>query len=129
MSVAALGWCDCELAGDDLPTLDWMTRGADVVAHERVAYRMLDAVPELAGGDANPDNLLIQGDNLEALKALVPFYRGRVKCVFINPAYNTRSDFEHYDDNLEHAQWLAMIYPRLVLLRELLAPDGPNGPP
>jgi 23S rRNA A2030 N6-methylase RlmJ len=51
------------------------------------------------------DNLLIQGDNLEALKALLPFYRGQVKCIFIDPPYNTKSAFEHYDDNLEHAQW------------------------
>jgi len=85
---------------------------------------MLDAVPELAGGDTDPRNLLIQGENLEALKALVPFYRGQVKCIYIDPPYNTRTDFGHYDDNLEHSQWLAMIYPRLVLLRELLAQDG-----
>ncbi len=70
------------------------------------------------------DNLLIQGDNLEALKALLPFYRGQVKCIFIDPPYNTRSAFEHYDDNLEHAQWLSMMLPRLQLLRELLREDG-----
>ncbi len=69
-------------------------------------------------------NLLIQGDNLEALKALLPFYRGQVKCIFIDPPYNTRSAFEHYDDNLEHAQWLSMMLPRLQLLRELLREDG-----
>jgi adenine-specific DNA-methyltransferase len=68
--------------------------------------------------------MLVQGDNLDALKALLPFYAGQVKCIYIDPPYNTRSAFEHYDDNLEHAQWLAMIYPRLVLLRELLAEDG-----
>ncbi len=70
------------------------------------------------------DNLLIQGDNLEALKSLLPFYRGQVKCTFIDPPYNTKSAFEHYDDNLEHAQWLTMMLPRLQLLRELLAEDG-----
>jgi adenine-specific DNA-methyltransferase len=70
------------------------------------------------------DNLLIQGDNLEALKALLPFYRGQVKCIFIDPPYNTKSAFEHYDDNLEHAQWLTMMLPRLQLLRELLSGDG-----
>lgn len=70
------------------------------------------------------DNLLIQGDNLLALKALIPFYAGRVKCIFIDPPYNTQSAFEHYDDKLEHSQWLSMMYPRLVLLRELLAEDG-----
>ena len=73
---------------------------------------------------ATEDNLLIQGDNLEALKALLPFYRGQVKCIFIDPPYNTKSAFEHYDDNLEHAQWLSMMLPRLQLLRELLREDG-----
>ncbi len=70
------------------------------------------------------DNLLIQGDNLEALKALLPFYRSQVKCIFIDPPYNTKSAFEHYDDKLEHAQWLSMMLPRLQLLRELLRKDG-----
>ncbi len=78
------------------------------------------------GEGVNPthNNLLIQGDNLEALKALLPFYRGQVKCIFIDPPYNTKSAFEHYDDNLEHAQWLSMMLPRLQLLRELLSDDG-----
>jgi len=58
------------------------------------------------------------------LKALLPYYAGQVKCIFIDPPYNTQSAFEHYDDNLEHAQWLSMMYPRMVLLRELLAEDG-----
>ena len=107
-----------------MPILDWMTRGEDVVAAARVPYRMLEAVPGLDGGDGDPANMLIKGDNLDALKALLPYYAGRVKCIYIDPPYNTRSAFEHYDDNLEHAQWLAMIYPRLVLLRELLAEDG-----
>ena len=66
----------------------------------------------------------MQGDNLEALKALLPFYAGRVKCIYIDPPYNTRSAFEHYDDSLEHAKWLAMIVPRLMLLREFLSEDG-----
>jgi adenine-specific DNA-methyltransferase len=57
--------------------------------------------------------MLIQGDNLDALKALLPYYAGKVKCIFIDPPYNTRSAFEHYDDNLEHTQWLALMYPRL----------------
>ena len=68
--------------------------------------------------------MLIQGYNLEALKALLPFYAGQVKCIYIDPPYNTRSAFEHYDDNLEHTQWLAMMWPRLELLRDLLAEDG-----
>ena len=68
--------------------------------------------------------MLIQGDNLEALKALLPYYAGQVKCIYIDPPYNTHSAFEHYDDNLEHSTWLSMIYPRLELLRELLTEDG-----
>jgi adenine-specific DNA-methyltransferase len=68
--------------------------------------------------------MLIQGDNLEALKALLPYYANRVKCIYIDPPYNTGSAFEHYDDNLEHSKWLDMMYPRLELLRELLAEDG-----
>ncbi|MGG6344423.1 site-specific DNA-methyltransferase [Stenotrophomonas indicatrix] len=68
--------------------------------------------------------MLIEGDNLDALKALLPYYAGQVKCIFIDPPYNTRSAFEHYDDNMEHAKWLSMMYPRLELLRELLAEDG-----
>lgn len=107
-----------------MPILDWMTRGEDVRAAAGVPYRLLEAVPGLDGGDRGADNMLIQGDNLDALKALLPYYKGAVKCIYIDPPYNTRSAFEHYDDNLEHSQWLAMIYPRLVLLRELLAEDG-----
>jgi adenine-specific DNA-methyltransferase len=85
--------------------------------------------PHAAGsrfGDADSaaGNLLVHGDNLQALKALLPFYRGRVKCIFIDPPYNTKSAFEHYDDNLEHSQWLSMMLPRLQLLRELLREDG-----
>ena len=87
-------------------------------------YRLLEEVPELGHGDRDTGNMLIQGDNLDALKALLPFYAGQVKCIFIDPPYNTRSAFEHYDDNLEHSQWLAMMWPRLELLRELLSEDG-----
>ena len=70
------------------------------------------------------NNVLIHGDNLEALKALLPFYAGEVKCIYIDPPYNTGSAFEHYDDNLEHSTWLNMMYPRLKLLREFLREDG-----
>ncbi len=105
-----------------MPTLDWLNRADALTAADRVPYRVLEPVSE--HGTPGADNLLIQGDNLDALKALLPFYRRRVKCIFIDPPYNTRSAFEHYDDNLEHSQWLSMMYPRLVLLRELLAEDG-----
>ena len=73
---------------------------------------------------SNNDNILVHGDNLEALKALLPFYAGQVKCIYIDPPYNTGSAFEHYDDNLEHSTWLNMMYPRLKLLREFLREDG-----
>jgi adenine-specific DNA-methyltransferase len=107
-----------------MPKLDWLTRPEDERAAASVPYRLLEAVPELSYGDERTENMLIQGDNLEALKALLPFYAGRVKCIFIDPPYNTRSAFEHYDDNLEHTQWLGLMYPRLELLREFLTEDG-----
>jgi adenine-specific DNA-methyltransferase len=107
-----------------MPKLDWLTRPEDERAAASVPYRLLEAVPDLSYGDEHTENMLIQGDNLEALKALLPFYAGRVKCIFIDPPYNTRSAFEHYDDNLEHTQWLSMMYPRLELLREMLTEDG-----
>ena len=107
-----------------MPTLNWLTRDEDIRAASRVPYRLLEEVPGLSAGDPNSQNILLQGDNMEALKALLPFYAGRVKCIYIDPPYNTGSAFEHYDDNLEHTQWLGMIWPRLVLLRDLLAEDG-----
>lgn len=107
-----------------MPTLGWLTREEDIKAAGRVPYRLLEADTTLSAGDAASGNMLIQGDNLEALKSLLPYYAGQVKCIYIDPPYNTRSAFEHYDDNLEHSQWLAMIWPRLELLRELLAEDG-----
>jgi adenine-specific DNA-methyltransferase len=70
------------------------------------------------------DNLLIHGDNLLALKALEQEYRGQVKCIFIDPPYNTGSAFTHYDDGLEHSLWLSMMRDRLEILRNLLRPDG-----
>ena len=109
---------------EQMPTLRWLTRDKDVRAAERVPYRLLEEVPELGYGDRNAGNMLIRGDNLEALKALLPYYAGQVKCIYIDPPYNTGSAFEHYDDNLEHSRWLAMMWPRLELLRELLAEDG-----
>lgn len=109
-----------------MPTLDWLARDEAFRTAARVPTRVLRPHPAAhAVGTPPPDgNLLVQGDNLEALKALLPFYRGQVKCIFIDPPYNTRSAFEHYDDNLEHAQWLGMMLPRLQLLREFLREDG-----
>lgn len=107
-----------------MPTLSWLTREQDVKAADRVPYRLLERDDALSYGDHDGGNMLIQGDNLEALKALLPYYRGQVKCIYIDPPYNTRSAFEHYDDNLEHSRWIAMIWPRLELLRELLHENG-----
>ena len=70
------------------------------------------------------DNKLIFGDNLLALKALEQEYAGKVKCVFIDPPYNTGSAFSHYDDGLEHSIWLGLMRDRLELIRRLLADDG-----
>ena len=105
-----------------MPILNWLTRDEDIRTAQRAPYRLLEEVPDLSAGDAG--NMLIQGDNLEALKALLPFYAGRVKCIYIDPPYNTGSAFEHYDDNLEHTRWLAMMWPRLELLREFLSENG-----
>ena len=107
-----------------MPILHWLTRDEDLRAATHVPYRLLEEAADLSAGDPDSGNLLIQGDNLEALKALLPFYAGRMKCIHIDPPYNTRSAFEHYDDNLEHTRWLAMMWPRLELLHDLLAEDG-----
>jgi adenine-specific DNA-methyltransferase len=107
-----------------MPVLTWLTREHDLKLSQNAPYRLLEEVSELSSGEEATENMLIQGDNLDALKALLPYYAGQVKCIYIDPPYNTRSAFEHYDDNLEHSQWLAMIYPRLELLRELLAEEG-----
>jgi adenine-specific DNA-methyltransferase len=107
-----------------MPLLHWLNKDEALNTARHVSYRLLEAVPALSVGDADTRNMLIQGDNLDALKALLPLYAGQVKCIYIDPPYNTKSAFEHYDDNLEHSQWLSMMYPRLELLRELLAEDG-----
>ena len=107
-----------------MPTLHWLTRDEDLRTVSRVPYRLLEEAPDLSAGEPDTGNMLIQGDNLEALKALLPFYAGRVRCIYIDPPYNTHSAFEHYDDSLEHTQWLAMMWPRLELLREFLTDEG-----
>lgn len=108
-----------------MPILDWYQRDEDLRRAAKAPYRLLEPVPSLDYGEKDSPNMLIQGDNLDALKALLPYYAGQVKCIYIDPPYNTKSAVsEHYDDNLEHAQWLAIMYPRLELLRELLADDG-----
>ena len=107
-----------------MPILNWLKKDEAVTAAKKSTYRLLEEVPELSYGDPVNENLLIQGDNLEALKALIPFYAGKIKCIYIDPPYNIGSAFEHYDDNLEHSLWLTLIYPRLELLWELVADNG-----
>lgn len=75
-------------------------------------------------GDPQSENMLIHGDNLIALQALQQDYAGRIKCIFIDPPYNTGAAFEHYDDNVEHSTWLSLMKSRLVLLHQLLADNG-----
>jgi adenine-specific DNA-methyltransferase len=68
-----------------LPTLDWLTRKDDLRAAASVPYRLLEPVAELSAGDPASGNMLIQGDNLDALKSLLPYYAGQVKCIYIDP--------------------------------------------
>ena len=104
-----------------MPFLDWVNKNQARASSTQVPYHLLQKEAEFG---TPSENLVIQGDNLLALRALMPLYAGRVKCIFIDPPYNTQSAFEHYDDKLEHSQWLSMMYPRLVLLRDLLTDDG-----
>ena len=106
-----------------MPILEWLNKNEAINTASKVPYRILKANKELSYGENN-ENMIIKGDNLEALKALLPYYKGQVKCIYIDPPYNTGNAFEHYDDNLEHSKWLSLMYPRMELLRELLAEDG-----
>ena len=89
-----------------------------------VEPRILLHDPSKDYGDPNAENMLIYGDNLLALKALEQEYAGQVKCIYIDPPYNTGEAFEHYDDNLEHSIWLGLMRSRLTVLRNLLSDDG-----
>lgn len=107
-----------------MPILDWINKKETLKIADKTPYRVLVENKELSYGDQSLGNMIIKGDNLEALKALLPYYKGQVKCIYIDPPYNTGNAFEHYDDNLEHSTWLSLMYPRLELLRELLLEDG-----
>ncbi len=128
-----------------MPTLNWIGKETVVNHHQRVPFRLLKDVPDLACGDPGSGNLIVQGDNLEALKALLPYYAGQVKCVYIDPPYNTGNEGWAYNDNVNsplirdwlgktvgkegetldrHDRWLCMMYPRLALLKNFLSPDG-----
>jgi adenine-specific DNA-methyltransferase len=128
-----------------MPTLDWIGRAAVVNHHRKVGYHLLRCDRELSVGDPDAGNLLVQGDNLQALKAMLPYYAGKVKCIYIDPPYNTGNESWVYNDNVNspeirqwlgkvvgaeaedlsrHDKWLCMMYPRLALLRDFLTEDG-----
>lgn len=127
-----------------MATLNWIGKDAVVNHDKEVSFRLLAKVPAASVGSES-ENLIINGDNLEALKALMPFYKGKVKCIYIDPPYNTGNEGWVYNDKVNspkikewlgkvvgsqgedltrHDKWLCMMYPRLTLLRDLLAKDG-----
>lgn len=108
----------------DMPMLTWLGRDKMTSDMKNVVLKILKEDESLSYGDNASENMLVHGDNLEALKSLLPFYAGRVKCIYIDPPYNTGSAFAQYDDNLQHSQWLNMMYPRLKLLRDFMSEDG-----
>jgi len=128
-----------------MPTLNWIGKEAVVNHHLQVPFHLLKDVPSLSCGEPGNGNLIVQGDNLVALKALLPYYAGQVKCIYIDPPYNTGNESWAYNDNVNspiirdwlgktvggegetldrHDRWLCMMYPRLALLRQFLKQDG-----
>jgi hypothetical protein len=128
-----------------MPTLDWIGKKAVLNHHREVPYRLIRSEEKLSAGDPGSGNLLVQGDNLLALKALLPYYAGGVKCIYIDPPYNTGDEDWVYNDAVNspemrtwlgktvgrevedlsrHDKWLCMMHPRLVLLRQMLCGDG-----
>jgi adenine-specific DNA-methyltransferase len=120
-----------------MPVLDWIGKKAVVNHHRVVPYRLIHCDKDKSAGDPDAGNLLVQGDNLEALKALLPYYAGKVKCIYIDQPYNTGNEGWVYNDNVNspeikawlgsvvgkeaedlsrHDKWLCMMYPRLRLL-------------
>ena len=119
--------------GADMPMLRWLddekargnqTNVAMKILREDKSLSYSASKDSLFPSNAPTGNILVHGDNLEALKALLPFFAGRVRCIYIDPPYNTGSAFPQYDDNLEHSQWLNLMYPRIRLLKEFLSEDG-----
>lgn len=128
-----------------MPTLDWIGKKAVLNHHREVPFHLLKCDPRLSVGDAGSGNLLVEGDNLIALKALLPYYAGQVKCIYIDPPYNTGDENWVFNDAVNspeirawlgrevgreaqdlsrHDKWLCMMYPRIALLREFLRRDG-----
>jgi len=95
----------------------------------RLEPRILVEDPKLSYGKSNAENMLIHGDNLLALKALEQDFAGKIRCIYIDPPYNTGSAFTHYDDGLEHSIWLSMMRDRLDLLRVCCPRTGVFGFP
>lgn len=113
------------MSGRQKLELTWIGKDKEIKPEPRILLHN----PALDGGESSDDpntqnNLLIHGDNLLALKALEKQYAGQVKCIYIDPPYNTGNAFTHYDDNVEHSTWLNLMRPRLEILRNLLAKDG-----
>jgi adenine-specific DNA-methyltransferase len=127
-----------------MASLNWIGKEAVVNHDKEVSFKLLEKVPGASVGKESK-NLIIHGDNLEALKALMPFYKGKVKCIYIDPPYNTGNEKWLYNDNVNspkirqwigkvvgaegedltrHDKWLCMMYPRIKLLRDLLRDDG-----
>ena len=100
--------------------LTWVGKYDDKVVEPRI----LIEDSSKSYGDPQSPNMLIHGDNLIALQSLQNEFYGEIKCIYIDPPYNTGSAFDHYDDNLEHSIWLSLMRQRLILLRELLSEDG-----
>ena len=126
-----------------MPTLEWIGKDKVVNHHQQVPYRVLEE--KYTYNAERSDNMIIRGDNLEALKALLPKYEGKIKCIYIDPPYNTGNEGWVYNDNVNdpkikkwlgevvgkegedlsrHDKWLCMMYPRLKILHRLLADDG-----
>ena len=103
--------------------LTWIGKNHPDYDIANIEPRILIEDPGKSYGDPTSENMLIHGDNLLALKALLPEYEGKVKCIYIDPPYNTGNAFEHYDDSVEHSTWLSLMKPRLELLRALLSED------
>ncbi|MFH1471683.1 MAG: site-specific DNA-methyltransferase [Nanoarchaeota archaeon] len=104
--------------------LTWIGKNNPEYDIANIEPRILEEKLDLSYGDPNTENMIIHGDNLLALKALLPEYEGKVKCIYIDPPYNTGNAFKQYDDSVEHSTWLSLMKPRLELLRMLLKEDG-----
>jgi len=104
--------------------LTWIGKNNPEYDIANIEPRILEECTDLSFGDKDTENMIIHGDNLLALKALLPEYEGKIKCIYIDPPYNTGSAFDHYDDNVEHSTWLSLMKPRLELLHLLLHKEG-----